>query len=322
MEHYVNWGILGASNFALNEMAPALHLAGRGRLAGIATRDVDKAAPFTRIAPDLNVHDSYDALLADPMIDAVYIPLPHTMHVEWGIKALQASKHVLVEKPTAMTAPEIQPLIEARDKSGLVASEAFMIVHHPQWQMAREIIASGQLGQLQRVRAAFTYNNAADTQNIRNKAAMGGGSLPDIGVYTIGSTRFATGGTLREIYDAKIEYEGDCEVTAEARAGFDGFDAQWLTSMRVHPFQEVTFHGSDGVLRVPTPYNAGVFDQARLVIETGMERREIRFPKVNQYVLQVENLNAAILDGAALKWRLEDAVETQETIDAISAKAG
>jgi predicted dehydrogenase len=188
--------------------------------------------------------------------------------------------------------------------------------------MAREIIASGQLGQVQRVRAAFTYNNAADTQNIRNKAAMGGGSLPDIGVYTIGSTRFATGGTLREIYDAKIEYEGDCEVTAEARAGFDGFDAQWLTSMRMHPFQEVTFHGSDGVLRVPTPYNAGVFDQARLVIETGMERREIRFPKVNQYVLQVENLNAAILDGAALKWRLEDAVETQETIDAIRAKAG
>src|SRR6056300_513022 len=120
MEHYVNWGILGASNFALNEMAPALHLAGRGRLAGIATRDVGKAAPFTRIAPDLNVHDSYDALLADPMIDAVYIPLPHTMHVEWGIKALQAGKHVLVEKPTAMTAPEIQPLIEARDKSGLV----------------------------------------------------------------------------------------------------------------------------------------------------------------------------------------------------------
>ncbi|MCV2877151.1 Gfo/Idh/MocA family oxidoreductase [Rhodobacteraceae bacterium XHP0102] len=322
MLHYVNWGILGASNFALNEMAPALHLAGRGRLAGIATRDVAKAAPFARIAPDLSVHDSYEALLADPLIDAVYIPLPHTMHVEWGIKALQAGKHVLVEKPTAMQADEITPLIEARDKSGLVASEAFMIVHHPQWHMAREIITSEQLGTLQRVRAAFTYNNASDTQNIRNKAAMGGGSLPDIGVYTIGSTRFATGGALREIYDAKIEYEGDCEVTAEARAGFDGFDAHWLTSMRMHPFQEVTFHGSAGVLRVPTPYNAGVFDQARLVIETGMERREIRFPKVNQYVLQVENLNAAILDGAALKWRLEDAVETQETIDAIRAKAG
>lgn len=321
MDH-VNWGILGAAKFARTDMAPALHQAAGGRLHALATRDAQKAQPFLAQYPDLVIHDSYDALLADPMIHAVYIPLPHTMHIEWAQRAAAAGKHVLVEKPLAMTAAQIDPLIETRDKTGLVITEAFMIIHHPQWQMARDLLAQGAIGDLRHVRAAFSYDNSNDPQNIRNHAATGGGSLPDIGVYTIGSTRFATAQNPTEILDAQFDYDADCEVSVEARAQFSGFRAHWVTSMRMAPFQEIVFHGRRGVMRLTCPYNPTVFDQARLVIETGMTRQETRFPSANQYVLQVENVNAAIRRGAELRWTLEEAHATQSVIDAIRKKGG
>src|ERR1700748_3340449 len=155
----VRWGILGAAKVGREHMAPALTLAPGGRVVALATSDPAKAAPFRVFAPDLRVHDSFDALLADSAVDAVYIPLPNRLHVEWSLKAMQAGKHVLCEKPMAMQAADFDALIAARDAAGVLAAEAFMIVHHPQWQRARQLLADGAVGRLRRIDGAFSFHN-------------------------------------------------------------------------------------------------------------------------------------------------------------------
>ena len=322
MANAVRWGILGASKFALQHMAPAIGLARDADLVALATRSAEKADPFEALKPGLTVHGDYEALLADPGIDAVYIPLPHTLHVPWALKALDAGKHVLVEKPVAMKADEIDPLIAKRDASGLQCAEAYMIVHHPQWQRAKALLEDGAIGTLLHVDGAFSYDNSADMGNIRNKADTGGGGIPDIGVYTYGSTRWITGQEPLEITHADIDFEGDVDVLARVAARFAGFSAQWLTSMRMHPRQEMVFHGSAGVMRLATPFNAGVFDIALIELSQGMTTTVERFPGVNQYVLQIEAFGAAMRGEAPFAWTLEDARGTQAMIDAIFAKSG
>lgn len=319
----IRWGILGASRFALGEMAPAINAARGHVLAALASRTPEKAAPFAALAPGLRVHDSYDALLVDPDIDAVYVPLPHTMHIEWGIKALEAGKHVLVEKPVAMHADQIAPLIAARDRTGLQAAEAYMIVHHPQWQAARTLIADGAIGTLRHVEGVFTYDNSSDPGNIRNMAATGGGALPDIGVYAVGSTRWATGAEPEAITHADIDWEADCDTLARVSARFPGFSAHWVLSMRLMPEQFMLFHGDAGVLRLSAPFNAARFKEAAIEWRgrDGVTHSRA-WPGVAQYVLQVEAFGAAIRGEAPFAWTLEDARGTQAVIDAIYAKAG
>ena len=322
MADTIRWGILGAAKFARLHMAPAIHAARGSTLAALATSDPAKAEPFREIAPDLRVWGDYDALLADPGIDAVYIPLPNHLHVAWTLKALAAGKPVLVEKPVALRAGEIDAVIAARDASGLLAAEAYMIVHHPQWQRARELLAEGAIGRLIAADAVFSYDNSADTGNIRNRPETGGGSLPDIGVYTMGSVRWATGEEPERV-TAEIEWENGVDVTAHVTAHFPSFRFDATTSMRRHPRQEVTFHGADGLLRLTAPFNAGLFGEARLEVHrnahngTAPQRVTVeRWPHVNQYVLQVEAFGASLRDGAPYAWTLEDARGTQAMIDA------
>ena len=189
----IKWGVLGASNFARHHMAPAIHAAKGAELYALATSSAEKAAGFQEFCPSVKLHATYEALLADPQIDAVYIPLPNHLHVEWTLKALAAGKHVLTEKPIAMQASEIDQIIAARDASGKLAAEAYMIVFHPQWQRAKALVEQGAIGRIQHVDAAFSYDNRADTDNIRNRPETGGGGVRDIGVYTYGSVRFVTG---------------------------------------------------------------------------------------------------------------------------------
>ncbi len=197
MNEPVRWGILGGANFAYEQMAPAILLAEGADLVALATSDPAKAARFRQLSPRLAIHDSYDALLADPGIDAVYVPLPNHLHVEWALKTLQAGKHVLVEKPLGMKASDFDAVIAERDRTGLLAAEAYMIVHHPQFARAREIVQGGGIGRLVHVDVTFTYNNADAPGNIRNRAETGGGGLPDIGVYAFGSVRHVTGAEPR-----------------------------------------------------------------------------------------------------------------------------
>ncbi len=317
----VKWGVLGAAKFAREHMARAIHAAEGADFYAIATSSPDKAAGFQAFQPKLKVHDSYEALLADPEIEAVYIPLPNHLHVEWTIKALEAGKHVLCEKPIAMSEGEFDRLIAARDKAGKLAAEAYMIVHHPQLQRARQIVQSGMLGDLVLVDTVFSYNNAADVTNIRNRPETGGGALPDIGVYIFGSARFVTGQEPTAIAHAQITRENGVDVFTQLTADFPGFAYRGVVSMRMHTRQYITFQGTKGHLTLTAPFNAGVYDQAELTLETSAGRTVERWPGVNHYVLQVQNLGRAIRGEAEYPCPLEFSRGTQRMIDMTIAAA-
>lgn len=209
------WGILGAARFARTTMAPAIHEAAHAQLVAVASRDPAKAAPFAALAPGLRVHDSYEALLADPDIDAVYIPLPNALHADWAEKAMRAGKAALVEKPLGMSVAEIDRLIAVSAETGVLCAEAYMPPHHPQWQQVRRLLADGAVGTLQMVRGVFTFT-LDDPGNIRAQAAMGGGGLRDVGIYPIGMTRWALQAEPEGI-TADIRFENGVDTRAELR---------------------------------------------------------------------------------------------------------
>ncbi len=320
MTQPVRWGILGAAKFAQEHMGPAINAARGGKLAAIATSSPEKAAPFQAFAPDIAVFGSYDSLLADPEIDAVYIPLPNHLHVEWSMKALAAGKNVLCEKPLTLRADEFDQIIAKRDETGLLAAEAFMIVHHPQWIKAKALYESGAIGDLIRVEANFSYDNSHDKGNIRNDAKKGGGGLPDIGVYIFGCTRFVTGQEPTDILSSDVTWEDGVDVRSYLTARFPSFHYTGLVSMRMAPWQEVTFHGSTGLIRLTAPFNAGVFGEARVQLHEpgkGLQVTEWRFPSDNHYVHQVEAFNGSVQTGAAYPCPLEFSKGTQRMIDMV-----
>lgn len=321
MSSAIRWGILGAANFAKKHMARAIHRSEGAQLVALATSDPAKAVGFQSFCPELEIETNYDALLARDDIDAVYVPLPNHIHVDWTLKAMRAGKHVLTEKPIAMTADQIDDLIALRDESGLLCAEAFMIVHHPQWIRAKQLLSQGAIGALMHVDTVFSYNNS-DMSNIRNRPETGGGSIRDIGVYTYGAARWATGQEPRAITHTNIRYENDVDVFAEVSAQFDTFSYHALTSMRMSPAQVVRFHGETGVLTVETPFNANLFGPTRLrLADTSNNEMVEHFSGQNHYVSQVENFCAAIRAGtsahADYPWTLENARGTQSMIDAV-----
>ncbi|MBY6202260.1 Gfo/Idh/MocA family oxidoreductase [Maritalea mobilis] len=319
MRDYLRWGVLGASNFARKTMAPAIHAADRAELAAVATRDAAKAAPFQSFAPGLRAHASYDDLLADPEIDAVYIPLPNALHVEWSEKAAQAGKAVLCEKPIGMTAGDIDRLIALRDETGVFIAEAWMPAHHPQWARIREILAEGGIGKLHTVAGVFTYPLPAGAANVRNDAALGGGALRDIGVYPIGAARIATGLEPELTWaDAIIEKGVDSSTWVQARLGDARFS--FYVSMRAGLRQEMVFHGSEGSLVVEAPFNAGSYGEAAIRWRrAGLDEDLIRYPNEQQYKNQVEAVAASVLEGAEYACPLELSRGTQAFIDKVFA---
>jgi predicted dehydrogenase len=308
-------------------MAPAIHSAEGAELAAIATAQADKAVRFQAFCPSLRVHSSYDALLADPEIDAVYIPLPNHLHVEWTKKALRAGKHVLTEKPIAMSAAEIDDLIALRDSTGLMAAEAFMIVQHPQFQRARQLVQDGAIGRVEHVDVAFTYDNREDVTNIRNRPETGGGSIPDIGVYAFGSARFVTGAEPElDSLQSRLRFENGVDVYAQVTGRFTGptgpFTYSSITSMRLFPRQEVVFQGETGLIRLTAPFNANIFGEARVELHRpGLSVTVERFPDARQYKLQVEAFGRSVLTGAPYAWPLEQAKASQTMIDRVFAVA-
>lgn len=316
----IRWGILGAAEFARRFMGPAIHAAKGAELYALATSSPAKAAHFADFAPNVIVHDSYDALLADPAVDAVYIPLPNHLHVDWSLKALAAGKPVLCEKPMGLAAADYDRLIAARDAAGLLAAEAFMIVHHPQFARARALYAQGAIGKLVHVDATFTYNNADDVTNIRNRPETAGGALRDIGVYTFGAARFVTGQEPDAITHADLRLENDVDVFAQVAARFPDFSYSAIVSMRMHPRQQITFHGDKGIMRLTCPFNANVFDMAQLILETdGSSTITERWPGVNQYILQVENFGQTLRSAAPYPCALEFSRGTQAMMDMVFA---
>ena len=317
----VRWGIIGASKFALEHMGPAIHLAKGADLYAVASRDLNKVSAFKNFCATCLAIPSYEELLQNPNIDAVYIPLPHHLHTEWAIKALNSGKHVLAEKPIAMHNDDFELLLKARDTTGLMASEAYMIVHHPQWQRARQMIGDGAIGNVIHITGGFSYDNSDDPTNIRNQAKMGGGGMRDIGVYIIGAATYVMNQALENI-SAKVRLENGFDVFTSIQGTLGASQYSSYVSTRMHPHQEMSFHGSTGILRLTAPFNPNVFGEARLELhQPALGLRVERFPGANHYIKQVEAFNDSIMTSKPLVWTLEQARSTQQAIDTVLSVA-
>jgi predicted dehydrogenase len=313
------WGVLSTAKIAREHLLPAIAEADNGSLAAIASRDIDRARALAdRFGAPL-AFGSYDELLSSSAVDAVYIPLPTSQHVEWTARAIEAGKHVLVEKPLALHAADIAPLIALRDKHKVLVCEAFMVAYHPQWLKVRELIAAGAIGRLRHVQGAFSYHNV-DPANMRNRLDLGGGALPDIGVYPVVTTRFAT---AKEPVRVQATIERDetfgTDIYSSVRADFGDFELSFYVSTQMAARQAMVFHGETGFIELAAPFNAGIYDDHRVELhdQTHSETRVFRFAGARQYRLQVEAFARAALGGGDRVFTLEESVLNQKVIDAI-----
>lgn len=313
------WGVLSTAKIAREHLLPAICEADNGVLAAIASRDIARAQALATRFGARHAFGSYEELLASPDVDGVYIPLPTAQHVEWAAKAIEAGKHVLVEKPLALSASDILPLIELRDTNKVLACEAFMVVHHPQWIKVRELIAAGAIGRLRHVQGAFSYYNV-DPDNMRNKLELGGGGLPDIGVYPTVSTRFATGKEpLRVQATIERDEKFGTDTYSSVRADFGDFELSFYVSTQMAARQSMVFHGDKGFIEVAAPFNAGLYDHHRIELhdQKHTQAQVFRFPGAQQYRLQVEAFARAAQGGKDRVFTLEESLLNQKVIDAI-----
>ncbi len=313
------WGVLSTAKIAREQLLPAILDSENGTLAAIASRDIGKAAALAARFGAQHAFGSYDELLASGDVDGVYIPLPTSQHVEWTLKAANAGKHVLCEKPIALDAKDIAPLIEARDRNRVLVCEAFMVFYHPQWAKVRELVADGAIGRLRHVQGAFSYYNV-DPTNMRNQLDLGGGALPDIGVYPSVATRFVSGKEPVRI-QATVERDEKfgTDIYSSVKADFGDFDLSFYCSTQMALRQFMVFHGDKGFIEVHGPFNAGDYEHHRIELhnEKHDQATVFRFPGTRQYRLEVETFARAALGGKDAVFTLENSVANQKMIDAI-----
>lgn len=313
------WGILSTAKIGREQVIPALAEAENGVVAAVASRDLAKARALADRFNAPHAFGSYEEMLASDVIDAVYIPLPTSQHVEWAIKAADAGKHVLVEKPLALKAGDIEAVIAARDRNRVVVSEAFMVTYHPQWLKVRELVAEGAIGRLRYVQGAFTYYNV-DPDNMRNRPELGGGALPDIGVYPTVSTRFVTGREPARV-QANVEFDKTfgTDIYSSIRADFGEFELSFYLSTQMAARQLMVFHGEEGFIEVRAPFNAGLYEHHKIELHNRnhTEATVFRFPGAAHYKLQAEAFARAAQGGPDKVFALEDSVRNQKVIDAI-----
>ena len=313
------WGILSTAKIARDHLLPAIADSDNGVVAAIASRDLGKARALADRFGAPHAFGSYEELLGSDAVDGVYIPLPTSQHLEWAAKAAEAGKHVLVEKPLALKAEDIEPLIAIRDRKKVVISEAFMVTYHPQWIKVRDLIAAGAIGRLRHVQGAFSYFNV-DPNNMRNKLDLGGGALPDIGVYPTVTTRFSTGKEPRRV-QATIERDKTfgTDIYSSIRADFGDFELSFYLSTQLANRQLMVFHGDKGFIEVRSPFNAGIYEHERVELHNAPhnETTVFHFSGTRQYRLEVEAFARAAQGGKDHVFSLEESVLNQKVIDAI-----
>jgi predicted dehydrogenase len=317
MANKVRWGILGAAKIGIVKVIPAMQKSELCEITALASRDLSKAQDAAGKLGIPKAYGSYQELIEDPDIDAIYNPLPNHLHLPWTEHAAEAGKHVLCEKPIGMNADEARALIEVRDRTGVRIAEAFMVRCHPQWLRAREIIRSGAIGDLRVVQGFFSYNNL-DSKNIRNIPEFGGGGIMDIGCYPITMSRFLFGDEPRRVL-ALVERDpamGTDRLTS-AILDFPGGQATFTCSTQLAPYQKMLAFGTKGRVEVEVPFNALPDRPTRIFVDGGEET----FPPCDQYTLQGDAFARAILVGAEVPVTLEDSVRNMETIDALFRSA-
>jgi predicted dehydrogenase len=325
-DRQVRWGVLGTARIATERVVPALQRGALGRVTAIASREIDRAR---RAAADLRIpkaYGAYDDLLADPDIDAVYIPLPNAVHVEWATRAAEARKHVLAEKPIALDAAGATALLAVRDRTGVLIQEAFMIRAHPQWETAIDLVRRGRLGVVRAVHVFFGYRNL-DPGDIRNVPALGGGGLLDIGCYIVHVARWIFDREpSRAVGVSQRDPVLGVDRLTSMMLDFDVGHAVGTCATQVTPYQRVQIVGEKGRLEIRIPFNAPAGQSCRLWLDRGSDLEgggmtAIDIEPADQYTRQGDRFARAVLDGAQAPLPLEDAVANMRVLDAIRGLA-
>ena len=318
----VRWGVLSTAKIGVAKVIPAMQLSEYCDMAAIASRSLEQAQAAADQLAIPKAYGSYEELLADPEIDAVYIPLPNHLHVPWSLKALGAGKHVLCEKPLGMTAAEAQDLLDAaRKQPQLKVMEAFMYRHHPQWQRARQLVVEGQIGALQTIQTFYSYH-LVDPGNIRNMVDTGGGGLMDIGCYCISLARFIFGSEPRRVWGTmQNDPEFKTDRLTSGVLEFGQGIATFTCATQLTPYQRVNIFGTEGRIEIEMAFNAPPDQPCRIWHQRGAEIEEIVFDVCNQYTLQGDLFSLAVLNDTEVPTPLEDAVANMKVIDDIIRSA-
>ena len=314
----VRWGVLSTSNFAQTKVLPAMLKAEHTELVAIASRDLAKAQAAADKFGLPKAYGSYEELLADPDIDVIYNPMPNHQHVPWTIKALEAGKHVLCEKPIGLSSAEAQTLLDAAKQfPHLKVMEAFMYRLHPQWIRAKQIVQDGGIGELRTMQSFFSYFNR-DGNNIRNKADLGGGGLMDIGCYNISFSRFIFDAEPKRVMGL-LDYDPEFQTDriASGILDFGNGTSTFTCSTQLTSYQRVNIFGIEGRVEIEIPVNAPPDNPCRLWHQRGTGIEEIYFDICDQYVLETDAISRAVLNNTPVPTPLEDAVANMKVIEAI-----
>jgi len=329
MKKKVEWGVLGVANIATKKVIPAMQRGEWSEVTAIASRDLDKARQAAKELGIPKAYGSYEELLADPDIEAIYNPLPNHLHVPWSIKAAEAGKHVLCEKPISMTVEEALSLLKVRDRTGVKIEEAFMVRTHPQWRGAVEQIQSGKIGRVRSISGCFSYNNQ-DPKNIRNIREYGGGGMMDIGCYLIFTSRFIFGEEPTKVFGV---IEDDPELHTDALSSgvlhFPSGHSVFTCSTQVVPYQKVQIFGTEARIEIEIPFNAPPDRPCRIYIDDGADpsgrhAKVVEYESADQYTLQGDLFSQSIREGKELPVPLEGSIRNMAVIEAVfrSAKSG
>jgi predicted dehydrogenase len=326
MSNKLRWGVLSTANIGLMKVLPAMQQGQHTTVTAIASRDIVRARKAASALGIEKAYGSYEELLADPEIDAIYNPLPNQLHVPWTIRAADAGKHVLCEKPLSLTAAEAETLLAVRARSGVKIGEAFMIRSYPQWLRMRELLDEERIGKLRSVIGFFSYFNIHPA-NIRNQVDSGGGALMDIGCYLVHAARYAFAQEPRRVV-ALIDRDPQMHTDrlTSAILDFDGGQSIFTCSTQLVPYQRIHFLGTKGRIEIEIPFNAPKDRPTRLFIDDGGELfgsgiTTESFPVLDQYTLQGDAFSKAVLEGGEIPVPVEDAIKNMAVIDAIFASA-
>lgn len=316
----VRWGILSTAKIGVAQVIPAMQQSQFCEISAIASRNLETAQSAAKGLGIPIAYGSYEELIQDPNIDAIYNPLPNHLHVAPSIAAIHAGKHVLCEKPIALTSAEGQQLVGAANAHPeLKIMEAFMYRHHPQWQRAKQIVAEGGIGELRTIQSFFSYYND-DPANIRNQADIGGGGLLDIGCYTISLSRFIFARQPNRVTGI-VEYDDRLKTDRLASAILDFGDgtATFTCSTQLSPYQRVNIFGTTGRVEIEIPFNAPPDVPCKMWHECDGNLEEITFPVCDQYLIQGDLMSQAILNDTPVPTPIEDSVENMKVIEAVRA---
>ena len=316
------WGVLGVSKFAVNKCVPGIQASPLCEVAAIASRDLEKSKAAAAKLGIATAYGSYEELLQDPTIDVIYNPLPNLLHVPWSIAATKAGKHVLCEKPLAMTTDDLRGLIAARDAAGVVVGEAFMVRTHPQWLRTQALVAAGRIGELRAAAGFFSYTNV-DPQNIRNRADIGGGAIWDIGCYPVTTSRLVFGTEPQRVAAAIVR---DPQFGTDRLSSFildyPQGHAIFTCSTQLVPYQRMQFYGTKGRLEVEIPFNAPPDRPTKLFVDDGSDLfgsgiQTETFPTGDQYTWQADAFAKAVRGEGPVPVTLEDSLKQVAVLTAI-----